>query len=104
MGNIVHVEDSNFEEKVFQCSKVALVDFWAPWCGPCRMVGGVIEELAPEVDNVEFFKVNIDESQEYAAKFGVRNIPTLLLFKNGELVAKQIGALSKEDLKKFINQ
>lgn len=81
-----------------------VVDLWAPWCGPCKMVAPVIEDVAKELADVDFVKVNVDQSRDYAAQYGVRNIPTLLLFKNGELVAKQVGALNRQKLKEFIEQ
>jgi thioredoxin 1 len=91
--------DSNFDELVMSSDKPVLVDFWAEWCGPCRMVGPIVEELAGEYDGKAVIgKVNVDENQEVAAKFGIRNIPTLLVFKNGEIVDKQVGVASKNAL------
>jgi thioredoxin 1 len=91
--------DSNFDELVMKSDKPVLVDFWAEWCGPCRMVGPIVEELAGEYDGKAVVgKVNVDENQEVAAKFGIRNIPTLLVFKNGEIVDKQVGVASKNAL------
>ncbi|MCT4623254.1 MAG: thioredoxin [Schleiferiaceae bacterium] len=91
--------DSNFDELVMSSEKPVLVDFWAEWCGPCRMVGPIVEELAGEYDGKAVIgKVNVDENQEVAAKFGIRNIPTLLVFKNGEIVDKQVGVASKNAL------
>ena len=91
--------DSNFDELVMNSDKPVLVDFWAEWCGPCRMVGPIVEELAGEYDGKAVVgKVNVDENQEVAAKFGIRNIPTLLVFKGGEIVDKQVGVASKNAL------
>lgn len=98
------IDDSQFEEIVLQNSKPVVVDFWAPWCGPCRMFTPIIEDVANEVNSVDFVKVNIDESRDFAAKFRVRNIPAILIFKNGEVIAKQEGALNKQKFIDFINQ
>ncbi len=104
MSEITEIDDSSFEEKVFQNQKPVLVDFSANWCGPCKMLAPALAELAKEMPNVDFFRVDIDSSRDYAAKFGVRNIPTLLLFKGNDLVAKQVGALTKSQLEKFVTQ
>ena len=101
---VKEIDDALFEEQVLFNKKPVLVDFWAPWCGPCKMVAPVIEDVAKELAGVDFVKVNVDQSRDYAAQYGVRNIPTLLLFKNGELVAKQVGALNRQKLKEFIEQ
>ena len=91
--------DSNFDEMVLSSDKPVLVDFWAEWCGPCRMVGPIVEELAGEYEGKAVIgKVNVDENQGVAAKFGIRNIPTLLVFKNGEIVDKQVGVAPKNVL------
>ena len=95
----LQVTDSNFDELVLNSGKPALVDFWAEWCGPCRMVGPIVEELAEEYDGkVQVGKLNVDENAEVPTKFGIRNIPTLLFFKDGQLVDKQVGATSKSVL------
>ena len=101
---VKEIDDALFEEQVLFSKNPVLVDFWAPWCGPCKMVGPVIEDLASEMSGVSFVKVNVDQSRDFAAQYGVKNIPTLLVFKNGELVGKQIGALNKQKLKEFIEQ
>ena len=95
----LEITDNNFEETVMKSDKAVLIDFWAEWCGPCRMVGPLVEELATEYDGKAVVgKVNVDENPNIAAKFGIRNIPTLLYIKNGEVVDKQVGATSKDAL------
>lgn len=93
------ITDANFDEVVLKSDKPVLVDFWAEWCGPCRMVGPVVEELAKEYDGKAVIgKVDVDSNPEVSMKFGIRNIPALLFFKNGEIVDKQIGAAPKSVL------
>ena len=99
----IEVNDSNFETEVLKSDK-AIVDFWAEWCGPCKVLGPRFEELSNEMTDVKFFKVNVDNNQQTAAKFEIRSIPTLLLFKKGELAGKIIGALPKDSLKQKIEQ
>ncbi|MCL4639061.1 MULTISPECIES: thioredoxin [Olivibacter] len=95
----LEITDSNFDEVVLKSDKPVLVDFWAEWCGPCRMVGPVVEELAKDYDGkVVVGKVNVDHNAEISTKYGIRNIPALLFFKNGEIVDKQIGAVPKSVL------
>ena len=92
----LQITDASFEEVVLKSDKPLLVDFWATWCGPCRMLGPVIEEIAKEYEGkVVVGKVDVDSNQDYAAKYGVRNIPTVLVFKNGEVVGRQVGVASK---------
>lgn len=96
----VEITDANFEE-IIQSEKPVLVDFWAEWCGPCKMIGPVVEELAGEYEGKAVVgKVNVDENASVSAKFGIRSIPTLLIFKNGQIVDKQIGAVPKAVLSK----
>jgi len=95
----LELTDSNFEELVVKSDKPALVDFWAEWCGPCRMVAPFVEEISKEYENKAVVgKVDVDSSTEVAAKYGIRNIPTILFFKNGKVVDKQVGAAPKKAL------
>ncbi|MCX8959022.1 thioredoxin TrxA [Erwinia psidii] len=101
---IVHLTDDSFEIDVLKAEALTLVDFWAEWCGPCKMIAPILSEVAEEYDGrLTIAKLNIDENPGTAPKYGIRGIPTLLLFKNGEVVATKVGALSKGQLKEFIN-
>ena len=101
----LEITDSNFEEVVLKSDKPVLVDFWAEWCGPCRMVGPIVEELAKDyADTAVIGKVNVDENPEISVRFGIRNIPALLFFKNGEIVDKQIGAVPKSVLSEKLDK
>lgn len=105
MSQVLHINDAEFESVVVNSDIPVLLDFWAPWCGPCKMIAPVLDELAPEfAGKVKIAKMNVDENQATPAQFGVRSIPTLLLFKNGQVVATQVGALPKTQLANFINQ
>ena len=95
----IEITDANFEEVIIKSGKPALVDFWAEWCGPCRMVGPVVEELAKEYDGRAIVgKVNVDNNPNISMQFGIRNIPALLYFKDGKVVDKQIGAVPRNVL------
>ena len=101
----LEITDSNFEETVLKSDKPVMVDFWAAWCGPCRMVGPIIDELSEEYEGKAIIgKVDIDSNQQYAAQFGVRNIPTVLVFKDGELVDRKVRVSSKNDYAQAIDK
>ena len=101
---IVELSDANFEAEVKQAEGPVLVDFWAPWCGPCKMIAPVLDELADEyVGKLKICKIDVDSHNETPQKFGVRGIPTLILFKGGAAEATKVGALSKTQLIEFIN-
>ena len=102
MSNVITVTSENFESEVLNSEKPVLVDFWDSWCGPCRMLSPIVDEIAEEVQTIKVGKVNVDEQQDLAGKFGVMSIPTLILFKNGQPVNKSVGAKSKAALLDFI--
>ncbi|MEX0812858.1 MAG: thioredoxin [Chitinophagales bacterium] len=100
----LEITDANFENEVLKSDKVTMVDFWAEWCGPCRAIAPVVEELAGEYEGrAQIGKVNVDENPGVASKFGIRNIPTILFIKNGEVVDKQVGAVPKNVLAEKID-
>ncbi len=104
MGKPVEIEEAKFDETVLKAEMPALVDFWAPWCGPCRMVAPIVDELANEYDGkVGFFKLNVDNNPKVAGKYGVMSIPTLILFKNGAPVTNIVGFRPKAELKKSLD-
>mgnify|MGYP001428920475 FL=1 len=101
--SILKLTDAEFENQVIKSEKPILVDYWAEWCGPCKMIAPVLEEVANELsDKILIGKLNVDENSETPPKYGIRGIPTLMLFKNGEVVGTQVGAISKSDLVNFI--
>ncbi len=101
---IVHVTDDSFEQEVLQASDPVLVDYWADWCGPCKMIAPVLDEIADKYDGkVRIAKLNIDENPNTPPRYGIRGIPTLMLFKQGEVEATKVGALSKSQLTAFID-
>jgi thioredoxin 1 len=103
--NVTVITKNNFEQEVLNSDKAVLVDFWAPWCGPCRAVGPIIDELAGEYEGkMKISKLNVDDEGEIAAKFRVMSIPTIMVFKNGEVVEKVIGAKSKSELASLIDR
>ena len=102
--HILHVTDATFDTEVLQSQQPVLVDYWAEWCGPCKMIAPILDEVAKEyAGKLKVAKVNIDENQATPAKFGIRGIPTLMLFKNGNVEATKVGALSKSQLAAFID-
>ena len=101
--NIVHTNDSNFEADVLKADKPVLLDLWAEWCGPCKMIAPLLDEAAKEyADRLTVAKINIDENPNTPPKFGIRSIPTLMLFKNGSVQAQKLGAMSKSQLNEFL--
>ena len=101
---IIHLTDDSFVTRVLEAKGVTLVDFWAEWCGPCKMIAPILDEVAEEyAGKLTVTKLNIDENPATAPKYGIRGIPTLLLFKDGEVAATKVGALSKGQLKEFLN-
>ena len=102
MSKVLHINDNDFEQEVIKSDIPVLVDFWATWCGPCKMIAPSLEELSEEMPEVKFVKVDIDKNGVYAAQLGIMSIPTLLIYKDGEVVGKQIGAMPKDAIKSFI--
>ena len=98
----LHITNENFETEVLKSDKPVLVDFWAPWCGPCRMVVQIVEEIAEERSDIKVGKVNVDEQPELASQYNVMSIPTLVVIKNGKVVNQSVGAKSKEEILEMI--
>jgi len=102
---IKHVSDATFETEVLQSNTPVLVDYWAEWCGPCKMIAPILDEVATGYEGrLQIAKMNVDENRDIPAQFGIRGIPTLMLFKDGKLAATKVGALSKSQLTAFIDQ
>ena len=102
---IKHVSDASFEADVLQSGTPVLVDYWAEWCGPCKMIAPILDEVSAAYQGkLQIAKMNVDENRDIPAKFGIRGIPTLMLFKGGQLAATKVGALSKSQLTEFIDQ
>ncbi len=101
---IQHVSDASFEQDVLQAEGPVLVDYWAEWCGPCKMIAPILDEVSREYEGkVRVAKMNVDENQSTPSKYGIRGIPTLMLFRGGEVVATKVGALSKSQLSSFLD-
>jgi thioredoxin 1 len=104
-AGVKHVSDASFEQDVLKADKPVLLDFWAEWCGPCKMIGPILEELSVEYgDRIQIAKMNVDENQGIPAQFNIRGIPTLILFKNGTVAAQKVGALAKSQLSAVIDR
>ena len=102
---IIHVTDASFDADVLKSGTPVLLDFWAPWCGPCKMIAPILDEVAGAYrGKLQVAKMNVDENREVPAKFGIRGIPTLMLFKDGQIAATKVGALSKAQLMAFIDE
>ena len=102
--NIIHTSDANFQDDVINSETPVLVDYWAEWCGPCKMIAPILDEVASEyTDSLKICKIDVDANQETPPKYGIRGIPTLMLFKNGEVEATKVGALSKSQLQAFLD-
>jgi thioredoxin 1 len=103
--NIIHVSDSDFDQSVLKAEGPVLVDYWAEWCGPCKMIDPILRELADEYgDRIKFAKLNIDQNQQVTTRYKIRGIPTLMIFANGEHQGTKVGALTKSALKQFIDE
>lgn len=99
---LTEITDKDFKQEVLDSKQLVLIDFWAPWCGPCKMLGPILEDLAQEVSNVKIVKINIDENLEVPSQLGIRSIPTMMLYKGGENIATKIGVLPKNSIKEWI--
>lgn len=103
-GNVIEINGSEFKDKVSAAGVPVVVDFWAPWCGPCKAIAPILEELAAEMgDAVSIYKVNVDDNQDLARELGIRAIPTLMLYREGKLADQMVGVTSKEDLKRRLS-
>jgi thioredoxin 1 len=105
MADLLHVSDANFEDEIVKAELPAMVDFWAEWCGPCKMVGPTVEALAKEYEGkIKIAKMDVDENRQTPARFGIRSIPTLILFKEGKVAQTLVGALPKGDIEKELKK
>lgn len=100
--NVVHLSDDQFEDEVLRSERPVVVDFWATWCGPCQQLAPLFEALAAELPQIKFCKIDIDQNPAQAQRLGIMSIPTLLLYKNGDLVGRQVGSLNRADLAQFV--
>ena len=104
-GSVVHVTESNFEEEVVKSDVPVLVDFWAEWCGPCKMIAPILDEIAKEYgEKLKICKIDVDSNPDIAPKFGIRGIPTLIMFKDGNAESTKVGAVSKSQLVEFVDE
>ena len=104
-GSVVHVTESNFEEEVVNSDIPVLVDFWAEWCGPCKMIAPILDEIAKEYgEKLKICKIDVDSNPDIAPKFGIRGIPTLIMFKDGNAESTKVGAVSKSQLVEFVDE
>lgn len=99
---LIEITDQDFKREVLDSQQLVLIDFWAPWCGPCKMLGPILEELAQEMSNVKIVKINIDDNLEVPSQLGIRSIPTMMLYKGGKNIATKIGVLPKNSIKEWI--
>lgn len=102
--NMITITNENFEDEVLKSDKPVLLDFWADWCGPCKMLSPLVDQIAEEMQNIKVGKVNVDEQQELAQKFDIMNIPTLIVMKNGKIADKSIGAVPKNEISAMIEK
>ena len=102
--SVLHINKNNFEQEVINSDKNVLLDFWATWCGPCQMLGPIVEEIANEYPQYKICKIDVDEESELAQAFGIVSIPTLIVYKDGQAVAKEVGYRSKEDILLLLNR
>lgn len=100
--SVLTITNENFEKEVLQAEKTVLIDFWASWCGPCKMLSPIVDEVAKEMENIVVGKINVDEQPELVSKYQIMSIPTLIVFKNGEKANQSVGVISKEEIKNML--